>query len=149
VWPETRVDAGGDRVNSAHFSLKNEPLERTLYLRMEGFFEEREMMDFILRYRESTACYGGQPHLVLADMRAMRIASLAATHRFGELIHEARLRGVVCCAHLSASTVQRLQIDRLAPEPSGLGNVTIHVTSWEEARAVLAEARLRWMPGFF
>lgn len=134
-------------MNSANFSLKNEPSERTLYLRMGGFFEEREMMDFIRGYREATACYGGQPHLVLADMRPMRIASLAATHRFGELIHEARQRGVVCCAHLSSSTVQRLQIDRLTREHAGLGDVTIHVTTWEEARAVLAAARLRWMPG--
>ena len=136
---------GGARVNSANFSLKNEPSERTLYLRMGGFFEEREMMDFIRGYREATACYGGQPHLVLADMRPMRIASLAATHRFGELIHEVRQRGVVCCAHLSSSTVQRLQIARLTREHSGPGDVTIHVTTWEEARAVLAAERRRWM----
>jgi hypothetical protein len=144
--PETRVDAGGARVNSAHFILRNEPSERTLYVRMEGFFEEREMEDFIRGYREATACYGGQPHLVLADMRPMRIASLAATQRFGTLIREARQRGVVCCAHLSSSTVQRLQIARLTREYSGPEDVTIHVASWEEAQAVLAAERRRWMP---
>ncbi|MDC0713952.1 hypothetical protein POL68_36135 [Stigmatella sp. ncwal1] len=101
------------------------------------------MKEFIRLYREATACYGGQPHLVLADMRSMRIASLAVSQLFGGLIHEARQQGVVCCAHLSSTTVQRLQVARLAREHSGESDVTIHVTSLEEAREVLEAQRSR------
>ncbi|ADO69986.1 hypothetical protein [Stigmatella aurantiaca] len=134
-------------MNSASFTLSNEPLERVLHVRMEGFFEEGEMQEFIRRYRKATACYGGQPYLVLADMRSMRIASLAVSQLFGGLIQEARRQGVVCCAHLSSSTVQRLQVARLAREYSGDSDVTVHVTSLEEAREVLEAQRRRLIPG--
>lgn len=133
-------------MDSAHFSVRNEASERTIYIRMEGFFEETEMRNFVNAYREATDSYGGQPHLVLADMRGMRIASLAVSQLFGDGIGYARERGVVCCAHLSSSTVQKLQAARLAREHSPGDDVTVNVVSPEEAHKVLDEVRRRLMP---
>lgn len=128
-------------VSSAHFSLRNESLERTIYIRMEGFFEESEMRAFCDSYRQATDSYQGRPHLVLADMRGMQIASIEVSKLLGDAIGYARERGVACCAHLSSSTVQKLQAARLAREHSPGDDVTVNVVSPEEAHKVLEEAR--------
>ena len=131
-------------MGSAQFSVKNEPSERTLYLRLAGFFEESEMKEFIRLYLEATASYGGKPHLVLADMRELQISSLDVSKLLGDAIGKARQQGVTCCAHLTSATVVKMQIARLAREHSHGGDVTVNVGSLEEANKVLAEARL-WM----
>ncbi|KFE72097.1 hypothetical protein [Hyalangium minutum] len=131
-------------MGSAQYSVKNEPSERTLYLRMAGFFEESEMKDFIRLYLEATASYGGKPHVVLADLRELQISSLDVSKLLGDAIGEGRKRGVTCCAHLTSATVVKMQMARLAREHSQGEDVTVNVGTLEEANKVLAEARL-WM----
>ena len=131
-------------MGSAHYSVKNETGEKTLHLRMEGFFEESEMKDFVRLVLEASASYGGQPHLVLADMRGLQISSLDVAKLLGEAIGKARQQGVTCCAHLTSATVVKMQMARLAREHSQGDDVTVNVGSLEEANKVLAEARL-WM----
>jgi hypothetical protein len=131
-------------MGSAQFSVKNEPSERTIYLRMAGFFEESEMKQLIQLYLEATASYEGKPHVVLADMRELQISSLDVSKLLGEAIGKARQQGVTCCAHLTSSTVVKMQMARLAREHSQGDDVTVNVGSLEEANKVLSEARL-WM----
>jgi hypothetical protein len=131
-------------MGSAQYSVRNEPSERTLYLHMAGFFEESEMKDFIRLLFEASASYGGTPHLVLADMRELQISSLDVSKLLGEAIGQVRKQGVTCCAHLVSATVVKMQMGRLAREHSQGEDVTVNVTSLEEANKVLAEARL-WM----
>ncbi|WP_224248517.1 hypothetical protein [Hyalangium gracile] len=131
-------------MSSAHYTVKNDTAERTLYLRMEGFFEEAEMKDFVRLFLEASASYKGQPHLVLADMQGLQISSLDVAKLLGDAIGQARQQGVSCCAHLTSSTVVKMQMTRLAREHSQGDDVTVNVGSLEEANKVLAEARL-WM----
>jgi hypothetical protein len=131
-------------MGSAQFSVKNEPSERTIYVRMGGFFEESEMKQFIQLYLEATATYEGKHHVVLADMRELQISSLDVSKLLGDAIGKARQQGVTCCAHLTSSTVVKMQMARLAREHSQGDDVTVIVGSLEEANKVLAEARL-WM----
>lgn len=131
-------------MGSAQYSVKNESSERTLYVRMAGFFEESEMKDFIRLYLEATASYGGKPHVVLADLRELQISSLDVSKLLGDAIGQARKQGVTCCAHLTSATVVKMQMARLAREHSQGEDVTVNVSSLEEAHKVLAEARL-WM----
>jgi len=131
-------------MSSAHYSVKNETAERTLHLRMEGFFEESEMKDFVRQFLEASASYAGQSHLVLADMRGLQISSIDVAKLLGDAIGKARQQGVTCCAHLTSSTVVKMQMARLAREHSQGDDVTVNVGSIEEANKVLAEARL-WM----
>jgi hypothetical protein len=131
-------------MESAHYSVKNEPSQRTIYIRMEGVFDEKQMRELSRLYLEATAYYKGTAHLVLADMRGMHIASLEVAKILGEAIGEARRLGVACCAHVSSSTVQKLQAARLAREHSPDDDVTVNVVSVEEANKVLEEARL-WL----
>jgi hypothetical protein len=131
-------------MESAHYSVRNEPAERTIYIRMEGIFEESQMRELAKLYLDATETYQGQPHLVLADMRGMHIASLEVAKVLGDAIGSARKLGVACCAHLSSSTVQKLQAARVARENSPDDDVTVNVVSPEEAHKVLEEARL-WL----
>jgi len=131
-------------MESAHYSVRNDPSQRTIFIRMEGVFDEKQMRQLAQLYLEATAYYKGGQHLVLADMRGMHIASLEVAKILGEAIGEARKMGVACCAHVSSSTVQKLQAARLAREHSPDDDVTVNVVSLEEANKVLEEARL-WM----
>lgn len=134
----------GDVMESAHYSVKNDPSQRTIHIRMEGVFGEQQMKDLARLYLEATEQYKGGQHLVLADMRGMHIASLEVAKILGEAIGQARKMGVACCAHVSSSTVQKLQAARLAREHSPDDDVTVNVVSVEEANKVLEEARL-WL----
>jgi hypothetical protein len=131
-------------MESANYSVKNDPSQRTIYVRMEGVFDVRQMKQLAQQYLEVTSYYKGGLHLVLADMRGMHIASLEVARILGEAIGEARKLGVVCCAHVCSSTLQKLQAARLAREHSQGNDVTVNVASIEEAYRVLAEARL-WL----
>ncbi len=131
-------------MESAHYSVKNDPSQRTIFIRMEGVFDETQMHELAKLYLEATQTYQGGPHLVLADMRGMHIASLEVAKILGEAIGTARKMGVACCAHVSSSTVQKLQAARLAREHSPDDDVTVNVVSVEEANKVLEEARL-WL----
>jgi hypothetical protein len=142
--PEAYSESEGRAMGSAHYSVRNETAERTLYLRMEGFFEESEMRDFVRLFVEASQSYKGQPHLVLADMRGLQISGLEVAKVLGDGIGKARQLGVTCCAHVTSSTVVKMQMARLAREHSQGDDVTVNVSSLEEAHKVLAEARL-WM----
>src|SRR4051812_44880823 len=128
-------------MDAAHYTVRNEPSERTIYIRMEGYFDEQQMRNFIRAAIEATESYNGKPHLVLADMRGMQATSLEVSKLLGEYIGEARRKGVSRCAHLSTSTVQKLQAARLARENSPGDDVTVNVVSIEEAYTLLGEAR--------
>jgi hypothetical protein len=128
-------------MDAAHYTVRNEPSERTIYIRMEGYFGEQEMKDFIRVALEATESYNGKPHFVLADMRGMQIISIEVSKLFGDYIGESRRKGVSRCAHLSTSTVQKLQAARLARENSPGDDVTVNVVSIEEAHKLLGEAR--------
>jgi hypothetical protein len=131
-------------MGSALYSVRNDTSERTLYLQMEGFFEENEMKAFVQLFLEASESYAGKPHLVLADMRELQISSLDVSKLLGDAIGKARQQGVTCCAHLTSSTVVKMQVARLAREHSHGDDATVNVSSLEEANKVLAEARL-WM----
>ena len=115
--------------------------DRTVYVRMQGIFDVPDMERFAAEYRRVTDERDGADHIVLADMRGMKPASPDAAKVFGEAIGYARARGVVRCAHLSDSTVQRLQARRVAREHSPGDDVTVDVVSESEAAKVCDEAR--------
>ncbi len=104
---------------------------------------ENEMKEWADAYIAATDAYAGGPHLVLADMRGLKPAGPESAEIMGNAIAYARTRGVACCAHLSDSTIQRLQTARLAREASPHDDVTTDVVSPEEAERVLEEARVR------
>ncbi len=101
------------------------------------------MKEWAEAYKAATDSYGGGKHLVLADMRGLKPATPEVAEIMGEAIGYARSRGVACCAHLSDSSIQRLQTARLAREASPHDDVTTDVVSPEEAERVLEEARAR------
>ncbi len=123
--------------------MKNDPEERTIYVRMSGFMREDEMKEWAEAYIAATDTYQGGKHLVLADMRGLKPAGPEAAEIMGRAIGYARARGVACCAHISDSTIARLQAARLAREAAAGDDVTTDVVSLEEAERVLEEARAR------
>ena len=125
------------------WEVKNDPEKRTIYVRMSGFMREDEMKEWAEAYKAATDTYKGEKHLVLADMRGLKPAGPEAAEIMGQAIGYARARGVACCAHLSDSTIARLQAARLAREAAVGDDVTTDVVSLEEAERVLAEARSR------
>lgn len=125
------------------FTVKNHQARRTIVIRMSGYLDEQHMTTFAKAYKDATDTYGGQPHLVLADMRGMTVTAVSAAKILGDAIGYARARGVFCCAHLSDSTLQKLQANRMARESSPGDDVTVNVVSTEEAERVLSEARAR------
>ncbi|HEX7118640.1 MAG TPA: hypothetical protein VF212_07630 [Longimicrobiales bacterium] len=104
---------------------------------------EDEMQEWADAYIAATDSYGGGSHVVLADMRGLKPAGAEAAEIMGKAIGYARSRGVVCCAHISDSTIARLQAARIAREASPNDDVTTDVVSIDEAELVLAEARAR------
>lgn len=123
------------------WEVKNHPLKRTIYIRMSGFMREAEMREWAEAYKAATDAYGGGKHLVLADMRGLKPSEPAVAEIMGRAIGYARARGVVCCAHISDSTIARLQAARLARDNAPGDDVTVDVISLEEAELVLEEAR--------
>jgi hypothetical protein len=121
--------------------VTNQPTRRTIVVRLTGLIGPAEMQEFAEKYRAATDTYGGQPHLVLADMRGMKTNTPAAAGILQSAIAYARARGVHCCAHISDDTVARLQMARIAREVAAGDDVTVDVVSLEEAEAVLHEKR--------
>lgn len=101
------------------------------------------MREWAQNYKDATDSYEGGDHLVLADMRGMKPTNEKAAEIMGEAIAYARARGVAACAHLSDSTISRLQTRRLAREAVEDDDVTVDVVSIDEAHKVLDEARDR------
>jgi hypothetical protein len=129
------------------FEISDSGEERTIRVRMIGQFDLRTMNDFALEYRRVSRVYAGKPHMVLADMRGSQPASPDVAKLLGETIEFSRQIGVVCCAHLSDDTVQRLQAARLARQIAIASDITFDVVSLEEAERVLAERRQQLLAG--
>jgi hypothetical protein len=129
------------------FEISDVAEERTLHVRMIGQFDLRTMHDFAREYWRVSRVYAGKPHMVLADMRGSQPASPEVAAVLGETIEFSRQNGVVCCAHLSDDTVQRLQAARLARQIALYSDITFDVVSLEEAERVLAEKRQRLLAG--
>jgi len=129
------------------FEISDAGEERTIRVRMIGQFDLRTMNDFAREYRRVSRVYAGTPHMVLADMRGSQPATPEVAAVLGETIEFSRQNGVVCCAHLSDDTVQRLQAARLARQIAISSDITFDVVSLEEAERVLAERRQQLLAG--
>jgi hypothetical protein len=124
------------------FEVTNDERRRTITVRMSGFMQPEEMTRFSEAYRQATDAYRGERHLVLADMRGLKALPPESTAIFGEAIGYARPRGVALCAHLSDSTIQRLQAARLAHQAAPGDDVTVDCVSLEAAENQLGRARV-------
>lgn len=125
------------------FRIVNDPLHRTIRLRMTGEYAIADMQTLAEELRRVTDLYVDECHLILADMRGMAPLKAEVASLFGELIAYTRQHGVVCCAHLSDDTVQKLQAARLGRQSSIDDDLTVDVVSLDEAERVLAEARTK------
>ncbi|HEX3772297.1 MAG TPA: hypothetical protein VHV30_15580 [Polyangiaceae bacterium] len=130
----------------ADFEVRNDVAKRTIFTRMTGVFDAAEMTAWAKKYRLATDSYGGRTHLVIADMRGMKTARPKVAEILGAAIGHARAHGVALCAHLSDDTVQRLQVARVARSNSPHDDVTVDVSSLEEAHRVCDEVRDRLNP---
>lgn len=125
------------------FKIVNDRALRTIRLRMTGEYAASDMQGMADELRRVTDEYGDEHHMILADMRGLAPLKSDVASLFGELIAYTRQHGVVCCAHLSDDTVQKLQAARLGRQSSIDDDLTVDVVSLEEAERVLAEARSR------
>jgi hypothetical protein len=125
------------------FEVRLELTKRTIFTRMTGVFTEPEMRAWGVQYREATKRFRGLKHMVIADMRGLKTLQPMLAAMMGAEIAYARQNGVVLCAHVSDETVQRLQARRIVRMNSSADDITVDVTSVDEARAVVDEARPR------
>ena len=133
----------GNMEHKAEFEVVLNLASRTLCTRMTGLFSETDMMAWARQYHDATDRFLGRKHMVIADMRGMKTVHPSIANIMGVEIGYARDHGVVLCAHLSDDTVQRLQARRVARQNSPMDNVTVDVTTIEEARKVVEEAKDR------
>lgn len=125
--------------------INNDRAARTIYLRMSGTVTLDETRAGAEAARRATDDYRGEPHMVLADMRGVRPLAPEAAQVMGDAIAYQRARGVVCCVHLSDSSIVRLQAARLAREAVSGTTDTFEVVSLEEAEHVLSETRAKML----
>jgi hypothetical protein len=128
------------------FEVRNDARKRTIYIRLTGSPTVDELRAMDADCRAATDSYRGQPHLVLADLRGLGVLAPEGAAIVGQTIDYGRKRSVRCCAHLSDSSIVRLQTRRLAREVSANDDVTVDVVSLDEAERVLAEWRSRLPP---
>jgi hypothetical protein len=129
------------------FEVTNDMNRRTVTVRLSGFVRPNEMKDFAAAYRAATDTYSGGRHLVLADMRGLRTLEPESAAIFGEVVQYGRQRGCLMCAHVSDSTISRLQTARVASEAAPNDDITVDCVSLEEAHAQLAKTRARYFLG--
>jgi hypothetical protein len=129
------------------FEVTNDTNRRTVTVRLSGFVRPNEMKDFAAAYRTATDTYGGGRHLVLADMRGLRTLEPESATLFGEVVAYGRQKGCLMCAHVSDSTISRLQTARVASEAAPGDDITIDCVSLEEAHTQLAKARAKHFLG--
>ncbi|WP_240672695.1 hypothetical protein [Corallococcus coralloides] len=106
-----------------------------------------EMKEYVAVYKKATDSYGGGRHLVLADMRGLRPLEPESAKLFSEIVDHGRKNGCAMCAHVSDSTIARLQTARVASEASPNDDITVDCVSLEEAQNQLAKARVRLLNG--
>ncbi|MFP2904468.1 hypothetical protein ACLESD_05310 [Pyxidicoccus sp. 3LFB2] len=129
------------------FEVTNDMNRRTVTVRMSGFIRPTEMKDFVTAYKTATDTYNGGRHLVLADMRGLRTLEPESAALFGEVVAYGRARGCLMCAHVSDSTISRLQTARVASEAAPNDPITVDCISLDEAHTQLAKARARHFLG--
>jgi len=129
------------------FEVTNDVNRRTVTVRLSGFVRPNEMRDFATAYRIATDTYAGGRHLVLADMRGLRTLEPESAAIFGEVVMYGRQKGCLMCAHVSDSTISRLQTARVASQASPDDDITVDCVSLEEAHAQLAKTRARLFLG--
>jgi hypothetical protein len=125
------------------FEVTNDMNRRTVTVRLSGFVRPPEMKEFVNAYKSATDSYSGGRHLVLADMRGMRTLEPESAALFGEVVAYGRQRGCLMCAHVSDSTIARLQTARVAAEAAPNDDITMDCVSLEEAHLQLAKTRAR------
>ncbi|MBU8899367.1 hypothetical protein DRW03_10070 [Corallococcus sp. H22C18031201] len=129
------------------FEVTNDVSRRTITARMSGFMRPNEMREFATIYRKATDSYSGGRHLVLADMRGLKALEPESATLFSDVINHGRKNGCVMCAHVSDSTIARLQTARVASEASPNDDITMDCVSLDEAHVQLAKARSRFFLG--
>jgi hypothetical protein len=112
---------------------------KTITFRASGLLSDDDMQQVLEEAKWATDGFKGKPHIVLADMRGMKLMSDKSAAAFGEIIRYGREHGTVLCVHLSDSSIARLQANRLARESSPQDDCTINVISREEADKVIHE----------
>lgn len=125
------------------YEVSNDMNRRTITVKLSGFIRPNEMKDIAAVYRASTDAYAGGRHLVLADMRGLKALEPESAAIFGEVIMYGRQKGCSMCAHVSDSTIARLQTARVASQVSPDDDITVDCVSLEEAHRQLTEARTR------
>jgi len=121
--------------------IDNDIPSRTIRVRMASPITDTELIDAVPLMKRASDAYRGAEHMTLADMRGLNPLSPDQAALMGEAIAYQRRRGVVLCAHLSDSSIMRLQAKRLGREASPHDTTTIDVVSLDEAEKVLAERR--------
>lgn len=112
---------------------------RLITFRASGTVTVDDLRGLIDEAKWATDGFRGEPHMVFADMRGMVPMSPEGTKLFVELVKYSRERGCILCAHLSDSSIARLQANRLAREASPYDDITVNVVSVEEAERVITE----------
>jgi hypothetical protein len=123
------------------YSIRNVGYERTIYIRMTGRFDMSLMRAFAAEYRQATDSYEGHEHLVLADMRGLSPLLPEIGHVFSAAVGYARVRGVICCAHLSDDATQKWQAARLTRQDKPANDVTMNFATLDEALGALETIR--------
>lgn len=129
------------------FEVINDVSRRTITARMSGFMRPNEMKEFAAKYKAATESYAGGRHLVLADMRGLKALEPESANIFGAVVQHGRQNGCMMCAHVSDSTIARLQTARVASEVSPNDDLTVDCVSLEEAQNQLSKARSRFFLG--
>lgn len=129
------------------FEVTNDVNRRTVTVRLSGFVRPAEMKDYVTAYKAATDTYSGGRHLVLADMRGLKTLEPESASLFGETVAYGRQRGCLMCAHVSDSTISRLQTARVASEAAPNDPITVDCVSLEEAHTQLAKTRARLFLG--
>lgn len=125
------------------FDIQNDKAKRTIYVRMSGFMRQDEVKRCTEAFKAATDSYNGAQHLCLADMRGLKALEPESAAVLMEAIGYQRRNGVVLCAHVSDSTIARLQMQKVARSASLDDKQTIDCVSPEEAEQVLLDARTR------
>jgi hypothetical protein len=129
------------------FELTINRARRLVVFRAQGTISVEELKQVRQEAIRATDAFRGEPHIVLADMRGMATMSPEATQVFADIIRYGREHGVVRCAHLSDSSIARLQAQRLAREASTYDDITVNVISLEEAERMIDEFQPKLRPG--
>ncbi len=112
---------------------------RTLYVRASGTMDLSMAQKILVDYKKETDKLKGKKHFVVADLRGLLAMTPDVATIFGETIAYGRAKGAVRCAHLSDTSIARLQTRRLAREITPGDKITVDVLSEEEAERLIDE----------